>query len=124
MHLHLGNPGPTLFEANTVGDPVPQDLVVGFPWLGEHTTHMGDTAGHFQKHQAGIRSAAVEPAPLEIVGQGPVVKEWVITAQGQFEPVLSIGCAVASSLVATHPGKDRPHLLDEPDRRLGRHPLG
>ena len=58
---------------------------------------MGHDAGDLHQEQALVGGGAVEAAALEVVGEGDMIPERIVSAQGKLEAVLALLRAVADA---------------------------
>ncbi len=68
---------------------------------------MGDVRGGLGQEQAVARGDPVHAAASQVAGQGQVISQRVIAAQGELEPVLALGRTMAGSRIAAEAAQDR-----------------
>ena len=114
-HLDLGDPGGLGVKLNSLGNPQPEQFVVGLSSTGQDTARVGDASRGFEQHQAGIGSNSIETPAFEIIRQAAVVGDGVIAAQTELEAVLAFGGSVTSARVAAHARHGRHDITHKAD---------
>ncbi len=76
---------------------------------------MGHRAARLHQHQAALRSGPVHAPGIDIVRQGAVIEERIVTTQRKLEAVLALGGTVTGAGVAAQLAHDRHDILHEAD---------